>query len=87
MSKFIKQKKEQFSSIQLGYKKNQIFLLNVFRPKSIYHIVDQATIKFWISLGPCRKQAAGAYTVKLGDKERFDKKQIGVKKPFPVTNC
>ena len=32
------------------------------------------------------------YTVKLGDKERFDKKrfdkeQIGVKKPFPVTNC
>ena len=26
-------------------------------------------------------------TVKLGDKERFDKKQIGVKEPFPVTNC
>ena len=25
-------------------------------------------------------------TVKLGDKERFDKEQIGVKKPFPVTN-
>ena len=26
-------------------------------------------------------------TVKLGDKERFDKEQIGVKEPFPVTNC
>ena len=25
--------------------------------------------------------------VKLGDKERFDKEQIGVKNPFPVTNC
>ena len=25
-------------------------------------------------------------TVKLGDKEWFDKKQIGVKEPFPVTN-
>ena len=28
-----------------------------------------------------RKQS----TVKLGDKERFDKGQIGVKEPFPVT--
>ena len=27
------------------------------------------------------------YTVKLGDKERFDKEQIGVKEPFPMTNC
>ena len=26
-------------------------------------------------------------TVKLGDKERFDKEQIGIKEPFPVTNC
>ena len=26
-------------------------------------------------------------TVKLGDMERFDKEQIGVKKPFLVTNC
>ena len=25
-------------------------------------------------------------TVKLGDTERFDKEQIGVKEPFPVTN-
>ena len=24
------------------------------------------------------------YTVKLGNKERFDKEQIGIKKPFPV---
>ena len=27
-----------------------------------------------------------AGTVKLGDKEHFDKEQIGVKEPFPVTN-
>ena len=26
-------------------------------------------------------------TVKLGDKDRFDKEQIGVKEPFPVTKC
>ena len=26
-------------------------------------------------------------TVKLGDKERFDKEQIGVKEPFPMANC
>ena len=25
-------------------------------------------------------------TVKLGDKDRFDKEQIGVKEPFPMTN-
>ena len=25
-------------------------------------------------------------TVKLGDKERFDKEQISVKEPFPATN-
>ena len=25
-------------------------------------------------------------TVKLGNKERFDKEQIGIKEPFPVTN-
>ena len=25
-------------------------------------------------------------TVKLGSKERFDKEQIGIKEPFPVTN-
>ena len=26
-------------------------------------------------------------TVKLVDKERFDKEQIGVKEPFPIINC
>ena len=29
----------------------------------------------------------GGSTVKLGDKEHFDKEQIGVKEPFPVTKC
>ena len=28
-----------------------------------------------------------AYTVRLGGKEQFDKEQIGVKEPFPMTNC
>jgi hypothetical protein len=27
-----------------------------------------------------------AATVKLGNKERFDKEQIGIKEPYPVTN-
>ena len=27
-----------------------------------------------------------ANKVKLGNKERFDKEQIGIKEPFPVTN-
>ena len=26
------------------------------------------------------------YLVKLGNKERFDKEQIGIKEPFPMTN-
>ena len=30
---------------------------------------------------------ANTATVKLGNKERFDKEQIGVKEPFPMTNC
>ena len=28
----------------------------------------------------------GLGTVKLGDKEQFDKEQISVKEPFPTTN-
>ena len=31
-------------------------------------------------------QLLTTYTVKLGDKERFDKEQSGVKEPFPMTN-
>ena len=27
------------------------------------------------------------HTVKLGDKERFDKEQNGVKEPFPLAKC
>ena len=34
----------------------------------------------------CRKRENLHSTVKLGDKERFDKEQNGVKEPFPVTN-
>ena len=32
------------------------------------------------------KQTWKFSTVKLGNKERFDKEQIGIKEPFPVTN-
>ena len=28
-----------------------------------------------------------AYTVKLGNKERFDNEQIGIKEPFSMANC
>ena len=34
--------------------------------------------------GPC--PTFFVVTVKLGNKERFDKEQIGIKEPFPVTN-
>ena len=37
----------------------------------------------------CKNQNHGShfeYTVKLGNKERFDKEQIGIKEPFPATN-
>ena len=32
------------------------------------------------------KKALLVYTVKLGNKERFDKELIGIKEPFPMTN-
>ena len=32
------------------------------------------------------KHVKSQNTVKLGNKERFDKEQIGIKEPFPVTN-
>ena len=33
-----------------------------------------------------KKMKALYYTVKLGNKELFDKEQIGIKETFPVTN-
>jgi len=35
--------------------------------------------KYWMA-------SSNECTVKLGNKERFDKEQIGIKEPFPVTN-
>ena len=36
----------------------------------------------------CRERAENVgNTIKLGNKEHFDKEQIGVKEPFPVTKC
>ena len=42
-----------------------------FKPCNIFELI-------WYSEWPL---------VKLGDKERFDKQEIGVKEPFPVTKC
>ena len=33
-----------------------------------------------------QKKNAIYYTVKLGNKERFDKEQIGIKEPFPQSH-
>ena len=40
-----------------------------------------------IKILPCDIYQSLINTVKFGDKERFDKEQIGVKEPFPVTKC
>ena len=37
--------------------------------------------------GPDLAENRQVHSVKLGDKECFDKEQIGVKVPFSVTNC
>ena len=42
---------------------------------------DQSLMKVQISIYP---PMISKY--KLGNKERFDKKQIGIKEPFPVSN-
>ena len=43
-----------------------------------------------LALGSCTNiqilKISNVCTVKLGNKEQFDKKQIGTKEPFPVTN-
>ena len=46
------------------------------------------TIKVRHDMGapPIYRIAKTIYTVKLGNKERFDKELIGIKEPFPVTN-
>jgi hypothetical protein len=44
------------------------------------YVKKKENILFW-------EQIAKVTTVKLGDKERFDKEQISVKEPFPVTKC
>ena len=55
----------------------------------MYHISNIVTFAI-ISSQPAMKKLdwthSIAYTVKLGDKERFDKEQIGVKEPIPVIN-
>ena len=41
---------------------------------------------FWLDWGCCLRIIRIVCTVKLGIKELFDKEQIGIKEPFPVTN-
>jgi hypothetical protein len=57
-----------------------------------FHIVDKDLSCLWSMLNfnfKKRKENLSyeiqIHSVKLGDKERFDKEQIGVKEPFPVT--
>ena len=45
--------------------------------KSVAHTLDEKQHTDQIQFGS---------TVKLGNKERFDKEQIGIKEPFLVTN-
>ena len=40
----------------------------------------------FITSWPVEHSGQKGGTVKLGDKERFDKEQIGFKEPFPLTN-
>ena len=46
--------------------------------KSFFNLFSKTLIK--------REKHGNENTVKLGNKERFDKEQIGDKEPFPVTN-
>ena len=43
-------------------------------------------MKIVVKVSYSRVPNVNGITVKLGDKERFEE-QIGVKEPFPVTNC
>ena len=49
----------------------------------IHEFIGILTGEEWLSWSYQFKK----YTVKLGVKEPFDKEQIGVKEPFPMTNC
>ena len=50
---------------------------------TVYDLIKQFNRFQKRKISKCGKQ----FTVKLGDKERFDMEQIGVKEPFPMTNC
>ena len=45
----------------------------------MYSVIQRAVLQ-------TTTQRENTITVKLGNKERFYKEQIGIKKPFPVTN-
>ena len=61
----------------------QLGLFPIFFNLIAKEIIIHATTANCLSFG----HAVGACTVKLGNKERFDKEQIGVKEPYPVTDC
>ena len=52
---------------------------------SVFSMYNHFTVKKK-STGWDNYSVASGSTVKLGNKERFDKEQIGIKEPFPVTN-
>ena len=60
----------------------------------IFHIFGMARVRYLIFTYVCSRNIPfmkikilnKKCTVKPGNKERFDKEQIGCKEPFPVTN-
>ena len=50
------------------------------------HVHGKTASRVETTLKIVKRAARLIDTVKLGNKERFDKEQIGIKEPFPVTN-
>ena len=45
------------------------------------------TLELFKTIKSDHQNVQDSITVKFGDKEWFDKEQIGVKEPFPMTKC
>ena len=67
----------------------QTLSISHFRKKSEFSFGQVCALKLkfeWLGRFQLRCRSMNFRgTVKLGDKERFNKEQIGVKEPFPVT--
>ena len=65
------------------------FLSNFYKPTTsrMYHPAFKFKKSMYQRPQPTTTIRFSECTVKLGDKERFDKEQIGVKEPFPMNKC